>query len=288
MTSGGGESIKETAVKGLIEPAVHAPVAPIQLDWPFKISRAWAWGESKGQGVKVAVIDSGIDDEHPAIPGGVQGWVAVDVDGRGNPVYRRGRHPDGAGHGTACGGIIKSIAPAVELFSIQVLGEQGHCSGDNFIGGIRWALDHGMDIINMSLGTSRAKYFGLLHDLADEAYFRGSILVVAASNRPVMSYPALYASVIGVAAVEEDDPLTFYYNTTPPAEFMAGGINVRVAQPGGRYAIVSGNSMACPRISAICALIRSRHPGIDTPQLKVILRELATPRIKRNPAMGYD
>lgn len=266
----------------------HSLRRPVQLDGPAKMTPEWAWGGSTGKGVKVAVVDSGIDNDHPAIIGGVSGWVTVEVDEQGNPVYRENRHADRAGHGTACGGIIKSMAPDVELFSVQVLGEQGHGTGDHFVGGIRWALDHGMDIVNMSLGTTRAKYFGMLHDLADEAYFKGAVLVVAASNRPVMSFPALYASLIGVAAIPEDDPFRFYYNLTPPSEFLAAGIDVRVAQPGGRYATVTGNSFACPRISAICALIRSKHPGLDTPQLKVILRELSTPKIKRNPAIGYD
>lgn len=267
---------------------VNSHTGPVQLTLPHRITPEWAWGGSTGKGVKVAVIDSGIDDEHPEIVGGVNGWVSVDVDEQGNPIYKEGKHIDRAGHGTACSGIIKAIAPDVELFSVQVLGEQGHGSGDHFVGGIRWALDHGMDILSMSLGTTRPKYFGLLHDLADEAYFKGTILVVAASNRPVMCFPALYASLIGVAAINEDDSFKFYYNKTPPAEFLAGGINVRVAQPGGGYATVTGNSLACPRISAICSLIRSKHPGIDTPQLKVVLRELSTPRIKRNPAIGYD
>ena len=88
---------------------------------------------------------------------------------------------------------------------------------------------HEVDVCNLSLGTSKADLFGALHELADQAYFRNIILVAAANNMPVPTYPALYASVISVAACTGEDPELFYYNPQPPVEFGAPGINIRVA-----------------------------------------------------------
>ena len=90
-----------------------------------------------------------------------------------------------------------------------------------------------------------------------------------------------------LAAVNEPDPTKIYYNLTPPVEFLAAGIDVRVPQPKGAWMTMTGNSFAAPRVAAVCALIRARHPDLDTVGVKAVLRDLAEPRVKRNPAVGY-
>lgn len=250
-------------------------------------SRDWALGGSTGAGVRVAVVDTGVDTTHPFLAGVIKRSArAVQVEG-GQYEVREEEHRDTAGHGTACAGIIHQVAPDAELWSVQVLGSDGRGSGDAFVAGLRWAIKQRVDICSLSMGTTSARFFGTLHDLADEAYYHGVVLVVAAANRPTMSFPALYPSVIGVSAVEEDDPLKLYYNRTPPVEFLAAGINVRVPQPNGGWATLTGNSFAAPRVSGLCALIRARHPRFDTAGLKAVLREIAEPRTKLNPAVGY-
>ena len=98
-----------------------------------------------------------------------------------------------------------------------------------FAGGLDWAVENGMQVINLSLSTSRREYYGMFHHLVDDAYFKNAVLVSAISNFPSASYPSQYSSVISVAAHEGQDPFTFYYNPHPPVEFGAPGIDVRVA-----------------------------------------------------------
>jgi subtilisin family serine protease len=107
------------------------------------------------------------------------------------------------------------------------------------------------------------------------AYFRNVMLVTAANNMPVPSYPSVYASVIAVASHTGRDPYTFYYNPQPPVEFGAPGIDVRVAWQGGGYVTSTGNSYAAPHISGIVAKILGKHPELTLFQMKVILRALA-------------
>jgi subtilisin len=184
-------------------------------------------------------------------------------------------HDDAVGHGTACAAIIRQLAPDCELFSIKVLGPRLGGRGAVFTAGIRWALQHGVDVCNLSLGTSKPDLFGALHELADQAYFRNIILVAAANNMLVPTYPALYASVISVAACGGEDPELFYYNPDPPVEFGAPGINIRVAWRNGSWLHATGNSFAAPHIAGQVARLRSKHPGLTPFQVKMILRALA-------------
>jgi subtilisin family serine protease len=132
-----------------------------------------------------------------------------------------------------------------------------------------------MNICNLSLGTTKRDFFGLFHELADDAYFRGTLLVTAANNMPVPSFPSLYASVISVASHGGKDPEVFYCNPSPPVEFYAPGVDVRVAWQSGSWLTTTGNSFAAPHISGIAARILGKHGGLTVAQTKVILRALA-------------
>ena len=99
--------------------------------------------------------------------------------------------------------------------------------------GLRWAIDQGYDVINMSLSTTKSQFTGVLHELADSAYFRRTVLVASAHNMPVESYPWRFSSVVSVGSHEEDDSKVFYYNPDPPVEFFARGVNLDVAWRGG-------------------------------------------------------
>jgi subtilisin family serine protease len=108
----------------------------------------------------------------------------------------------------------------------------------------------------------------MLHEVADAAYFRRTVLVASAHNMPVESYPWRFSSVISVGSHEEPDPLAFFYNPSPPVEFFARGVDVEVAWLGGGTARSTGNSFATPHMSAICALILGKHPELTPFQLK--------------------
>ena len=184
-------------------------------------------------------------------------------------------HGDSYGHGTACAGIIRSIASGCELYSVKVLGSRLTGRGTTFAAGLQWAIENGMDVANVSMGTTKKNFFGALHNLADRAYFQNTMLITAANNMPVPSFPSLYASVISVASHEGQDPYTFYYNPEPPVEFGAPGIDVRVAWAEGAWITATGNSFAAPHITGIVSKILGKHPNLTLFQMKTILRALS-------------
>jgi len=238
-------------------------------------AREWAWGGSTGSGIKVAVVDSGVDGEHPAV-GRVEGYVAVLADPEGESGVRLidGPHDDLVGHGTACGGIIRALAPEVELYSVRVLGENLKGKGALFLAGIQWAVDAGMDVVNMSLSSKSENLFAPLHDVADEAYFGNTVLVCAANNTPGPTYPSQFASVVSVAATPGTDPFTLAYNPHPPVEFGAIGIDIEVPWTGGSI-VATGNSFAAPHVAGLAALIRAKHPDLTPFQVKAVLHAVS-------------
>jgi len=247
---------------------------------PFaKITPEWAWGNSTGKGVRVAVVDSGIEYDHPVLENSVHGGVIVEYDAKSENQYRiktESKPVDVSGHGTACAGIIHSIAPEAELYSVRVLGRNMGGRAIQFAAGLDWAIENGMQVVNLSLSTSLEEFFGLFHDLADQAYFKNMNLVSAVNNIPEASYPSLYSSVISVAAHDGKDPFTYYYNANPPVEFGAPGIDVEVAWNRKQYMTCTGNSFAAPHITGITALIRAKHPELTPFQVKTVLLACAS------------
>src|SRR5712692_162886 len=131
-----------------------------------RITPRQAWGGSTGRGVRVAVIDSGIDNDHPAIGGAVRTWCEPAKEADGSISYSFAPHVDAFGHGTACAGIIRGLAPEVELVSVKVLGARLSGAGVVFAAGLRWAIEHGAQVANLSLGTTVKDFSEVLHELA--------------------------------------------------------------------------------------------------------------------------
>ncbi len=263
------------------EPAWSGAFAPSQLETvdalPLPLPpREWALGSATGRGVKVAVIDSGIDGDHPRV-NGVAGSVALEADPDSPTGHRvvEGSHEDFVGHGTACAGIIRMLAPEAEIYSVRVLGRNLKGKGALFFAGIRWALDAGMQVVNMSLSSSSDQWFGPLHEIVDEAYFRSTMLVCAVNNVPGPTYPSQYSSVLSVAARQSDDPFALAYNPRPPVEFGASGIDVDVAWTQGKSITATGNSFATPHVAGIVTLLLSKHPGLTPFQVKAVLQAIS-------------
>jgi subtilisin family serine protease len=237
---------------------------------PARVDREWALGGATGKGVRVCVLDSGVERGHPLV-GDVAGAVTISLDDDGEPLATADDEGDLCGHGTACAGVIRQLAPEAEIHSVRVLGAGFTGSGKVLLAGLRWAVEQGFDVVNMSLSTTKRAFSEVLHELADTAYFRRTVLVASAHNMPVESYPWRFSSVISVGSHEEDDPFTFYANPDPPVEFFARGVDVTLAWTGGGTITATGNSFATPCISAICALVLSKHPQLTPFQLKSVL-----------------
>jgi subtilisin len=243
-----------------------------------------SWQRCTGRGVRVAIVDSGVDTEHPDLQGKVRESVeAVTEDGK--IVFKPSTTGDQAGHGTACAGIISSVATNAELYSVKVLGPNASGSGEMFLAGLDYAIKQKFQVINLSLGTTKRDYFGPLHDLLDRAYHAGSIVVAAANNLPYPSYPSIFSSsVVSVIKRAGDDPFNFGYRYGKVIELVAPGVEVKTTWPGGGYRQLTGNSFACPYVVGIIALLMEAYPNLTPFQVKTILYAIARQNQQRNAA----
>jgi subtilisin len=247
----------------------HAEVADVPSDWPLDRVREWAWGGATGAGVRVCILDSGIEPDHPLV-GRVEASYAAVPDGSGGFEVLPEDPGDKFGHGTACAGVIRALAPDCALTSVRVLGGRTG-SGEALLAGLRWAVAEGFDVVNMSLSTSKPRYAPELRELADEAFFRGTVIVASAHNMPVESFPWRFSSVVSVGSHAADDAEVIYFNPRPPVEFFAQGQDVTVAWTGHGTRKVTGNSFATPRVAGLCALILSKHEHLRPFQIKNVL-----------------
>jgi len=245
-----------------------------QIDLP--ITKEWAWGGVSGADVDVAVVDSGIDAGHPAVRS-VEGAIALSWNRDTETVeYDEGPHEDLFGHGTACAGIIRRAAPDARITSVRVLGERLTGKGQVFAAGLRWAIKARMRVINLSLSTGREDYFGLFHEIADEAAFAGVVLVCATNNVPAPTYPGQFSSVISVACHDGTDPFSIDANPAPPVDFGAPGIEIEVPWMDSGTIVSTGNSFAAPHVTGLVARILSKHPFLTPYDVKCVLRAVAT------------
>jgi subtilisin len=239
-----------------------------------RLERDWAFGDGRGEGVRVAIVDSGVEGDHPALDASLTRSVRVELNGE-DPAIVDDESIDVVGHGTACASIVHELAPAAEIVSVRVLGPDNRGKGAAFAAGLEWAIEQGASVINLSLSSRSEALYGVFHDLADRAYFAGVLLVCAANNVAVASYPSLFAAVVSVAAHDVRDPSVWFYNPRPPVEFGAYGLDVDVAWKGGGRIVATGNSFAAPHIAGYAARIRATHPGATPFEVKTILAATA-------------
>lgn len=248
------------------------PVRPLRLPQP--VTREVAWGSGSGAGVKVAVIDSGVDADHPRVLR-LAGGVVVEPGEDGTVTFTEGPHPDLYGHGTACAGIIRGLAPACEIYSVRVLGATLRGRSSVFAAGLAWAIEHGMDVVNLSLSTKNPANLTAFYQLVDQAAFANVMLVSALNNVRAPSYPSSFSGVFSVAAAPGQDPERILANPRPPAEFGAPGIDVEVAWAEGGTLVATGNSFAAPHVAGLLARIVGEHPGVTVAEAKMVLRAVA-------------
>ncbi len=255
-------------------PAGEAPSIDAPGPWREALTREWAIGGSTGA-VDVCIVDSGIEAGHPLV-GPVASASAVVRAEDGSIAIVDDELGDVVGHGTACAGIVRSIAQDCRLHSVRVLGAGNTGAGDLILAGLRHAIGAGHRVVNLSLSTTKRRFAEELHELADDAYFQGTVIVASAHNLPVDSYPWRFSSVISVGSHERRDPLAWFANPDPPVELFARGVDVDVAWLGGATLRCTGNSFAAPHVAGISALVLAKHPELTPYQVKTVLRLTAT------------
>ncbi len=244
---------------------------------PFgTLDRRMVFGDSRGEGVTVAIVDSGVEPDHPAVGGRLVASFRVEPGEDGPLIVEDVERVDLVGHGTACAGIVHAIAPAADLVSIRVLGADNRGGGPSFAAAIEWAVEQRFGVVNLSLSSRSEAMAERFHELADEAYFANTLLVSAANNVTGASYPSLFAAVISVAAHDLGDPDAWFYNPAPPVEFGAHGLDVDVAWRGGTRIRATGNSFAAPHLAGRAALIRARYPDATPFEVKAMLAATAS------------
>lgn len=233
-----------------------APLQPPQtLPWGIdRVDAELSWIYSTGNGVKVAVIDTGIDYTHPDLDANVLGGV--------NFVSGRKDFKDDNGHGTHVAGTIAAenngigvvgVAPNVQLYGVKVLDRTGSGWISDVIAGIDWSAANGMNVVTMSLTGPDVQ---ALHDAVDNAYNQGIVLVAAAgNNNGAIGYPAKYGTVIAVTATDQNNYKASFSNYGPEAELAAPGVSIYSTYKGGTYATLSGTSMATPHVTGTVALL---------------------------------
>lgn len=264
-----------------------------------------AWHTTKGAGVTVAVLDTGVDGSHPDLAGNV--LEGKDMVGFG---ARRGdkswaRHGTamagivaGHGHGEGRGDGVVGIAPEARVLPVRVILEDGDPArkkarstrGNALAEGIRWAADHGADVINLSLGDdSESAHPEPAEDAAVQyALRKGAVVVASAGNGGErgdhISYPAAYPGVIAATAVDSDGVRAPFSTRRWYATVSAPGDDVVIADPNRRYYEGWGTSAAAAFVSGAVALIRAAHPGLGPAQIKRLLQDTA----RDAPAGGRD
>lgn len=230
------------------------------------------------QPVEVAVVDSGIDSGHPDLVGRLaSAWrVSTDPGDARVVAVPIPSQADQFGHGTGVAGIITSIAPNAVIVDINVLSSDNTSSGPVLLAGVRFAVERGFRLINLSLAATH-RSAGPLNELCERAYRQNQIVVAARRNMPLVDngFPAEFSSCIAVDAAQFSSPFVIQYRADHPVEYVAHGNGVRTAAPGGRHKMLTGTSFATPTITGLCALLVGAHPDLRPFEVKTILKYFA-------------
>jgi len=243
-----------------------------------------AWSVTQGEGVKVAVVDTGIDCAHPDLAGQCAGGVNF-VDKKKPPMddNSHGTHVSGTIAALKDGNGVVGVAPKARLYAVKVLDSEGSGSLFDIIKGLVWCANNGMQVANLSLGAPNGST--LLRLAVAYAKARGVTVMAAAGNDSgSVNYPAAYQeSVIAVAAMDADDKIADFSSRGKEVAFIAPGVGVKSTIPGGKYDWYDGTSMATPHMSGLAALAVSRGAkGMDA--VKAALSKAAEPVKGLTPA----
>ncbi len=284
-------NVPETAIPGLLQdPRVRyvepdGPVYAIDQTVPWGIDRVFGdesysfdtWDITRGYGIAVAILDTGIDESHEDLPQLSDGINTIDNTHWG---------ADGHGHGTHVAGTVAAldnqvgvvgVGPELGLYAVKVLDDGGSGTVSSVVAGIEWAVEEDIPVLNMSLSTDT--HYQTLQDACNAAYVAGHLLVAAAGNSgnppgrgDNVGYPAAYGSVIAVAASRENDTRASFSSTGSAVELIAPGFSVLSTLPGNSYGTYSGTSMASPHVAGAAALAWAVNPGLTNVEIRGILQ----------------
>lgn len=235
--------------------------------------------EGTGRGIRIAVIDSGIETDHPDLPG-IKLLDDIHVVDAGVQIEARpGDGSDVFGHGTAVAGTIRRIAPEAEIGSIRVLGENLGSKTVIIREGVRQAIDRNYQILNCSFGCGLSEHIFQYKEWIDEAYLKGIHVVSACNNYDFTSpeWPGYFPSVVTVNMARFDNDHTFFYKPGHLVEFAARGVNITLPWNHHTTKEVTGSSFAAPVISALLARILSVMPDLAPLEAKSLLHRMAEP-----------
>ncbi len=273
MPFGSFQAVKftRTASASTAANATLALGARSKIPWGIaRVKAPAAWDYTQGAGVRVAVIDTGIDTTHPDLDGAVDGGYNAQADCERVDCYQ-----DDNGHGTHVAGTIAGrgagqwgvygVAPKARLYAVKVLGSDGSGALSDVIKGIIWCANNDIQVANMSLGSDTPS--DTMQKALRYAKARGVVVVAAAGNSGgAVGYPGAYPETIAVAAADWDDKVASFSSRGPQVKFIAPGVAVLSSKMGGDYWTLSGTSMATPHVTGLAALAVSEgYRGLDGP-----------------------
>lgn len=235
---------------------------------------------SSGSGVKVAVVDTGIDTDHPDLKDNLAGCV--------NFIQSWKTCEDDNGHGTHVSGIIAAennnlgvvgVAPQAKIYALKVLNRRGSGYLSDIIEALDWAVSNHLQVVNMSLGTTSD--VASFHVAVQKVNAAGIIQVAAAGNSGPSSnsvnYPAKYPEVIAVSATDSNDQVPSWSSRGPEVDLAAPGVSINSTYLKGGYKVLSGTSMAAPHVTGTVALRLFLHPYETPLQIETILEANTDP-----------
>jgi len=260
-----------------------------ELPWGiYRIYAELAWTITKGSTIKVAILDTGIDLDHPDLLDNIKGDI--------NIVKLHKSANDNNGHGTHVAGIVAATdndigvigtGPEISLYAVEVLDKNGNGWLSDLIDGLDWCISNNIQVVNMSLGSLKDNQS--FYDAIIKAYQAGITLVASAGNNGdydgLIEFPAKYPETIAVSAVDEYCQFPSFSSYGPEIDLTAPGVNIKSTYIKASYKTLSGTSMAAAHVTGLVALLLTTTPTLgydidgdgiwDPPEIKKKLKDTA-------------